>query len=46
MFKLRGVYAMMAIRGVVSCYPRGPFVPASSEETRKIERALGEQGVL
>jgi dihydrodipicolinate synthase/N-acetylneuraminate lyase len=40
------VYAMAAIRGIVKCYPRGPFVPASPEETRRIEQELVKLGVL
>jgi dihydrodipicolinate synthase/N-acetylneuraminate lyase len=40
------VYAMMAIREIVRCYPRGPFVPATAEETRRMEQELAKLGVL
>ncbi len=40
------VYAMLEIRGVVTAYPRSPFVPASGQEKRRIEKALDKLGVL
>lgn len=36
------IYAMLEIRGILSAYPRSPFVPATVEEKRKIEAALAE----
>ncbi len=40
------VYAMLEIRGIVTAYPRSPFLPASAEEKARIEKALSELGVL
>jgi dihydrodipicolinate synthase/N-acetylneuraminate lyase len=40
------VYAMLEIRGVVTAYPRSPFVPAGLQEKQRIEKALAELGVL
>ena len=40
------IYAMLEIRGIVNCYPRSPFIPASDEEKTVIRRRLGELGVL
>ena len=40
------VYAMLEIRGVVTAYPRSPFVPAGGQEKQRIEKALAELGVL
>lgn len=40
------VYAMLQIRGIVTAYPRSPFVPAGGQEKRRIEKALAELGVL
>lgn len=40
------VYAMMQIRGILSSYPRSPFIPASDEEIKNMESALGQLGVL
>lgn len=40
------IYAMLEIRGIVTCYPRKPFIPASHEEKKKIENALKEQGMI
>jgi dihydrodipicolinate synthase/N-acetylneuraminate lyase len=40
------VYAMLEIRGIVTAYPRSPFVPAGKEEKKDIQNALEELGVL
>ncbi len=40
------IYAMLEIRGIVTCYPRAPFVPASEEEKANIKQALLDLGVL
>lgn len=36
------VYAMLEIRGIVKCYPRSPFIPASEEEKANIKKRLIE----
>jgi dihydrodipicolinate synthase/N-acetylneuraminate lyase len=36
------IYAMLEIRGVVKCYPRAPFIPASDEEKSNIRKRLQE----
>ena len=36
------IYAMLEIRGIVKCYPRGPFIGASEEEKEAIKNALIE----
>ena len=40
------VYAMLEIRGVITAYPRSPFVPATAEEKKGMRKALDELGVL
>ena len=40
------IYAMLEIRGIVKCYPRAPFIPASEEEKANIKQALLDLGVL
>jgi len=40
------VYAMLEIRGVVSCYPRKPFTPATPEEKANIKAKLEEMHML
>jgi dihydrodipicolinate synthase/N-acetylneuraminate lyase len=40
------VYAMLEIRGIVTAYPRSPFVPATKQEKERIEQALSELAVL
>ena len=40
------IYAMLEIRGIVTCYPRKPFVPASEQEKENIRAALKEQGMI
>lgn len=34
------IYAMLEIRGVLKCYPRSPFIPASEEEKAHIRSRL------
>ena len=40
------IYAMLELRGIVKCYPRRPFVPATQEEKEKIKIRLKELGLL
>lgn len=40
------IYAMLEIRGIVKCYPRAPFIPASSEEKGQIRIRLQELGLI
>jgi dihydrodipicolinate synthase/N-acetylneuraminate lyase len=40
------VYAMVALRGIVSAYPRAPFIPATEEEFAALQAALEKIGVL
>lgn len=40
------VYAMLHIRGVISSYPRSPFVPASDGEIEKIRMELHKLGMV
>ena len=40
------VYAMLEARGIIKCYPRSPFIPASSEEKMAITEALRKKGLL
>lgn len=40
------IYAMLEIRGIVKCFPRAPFIPASEEEKKEIAQRLTALGVL
>ncbi len=40
------IYAMLEIRGIVKCYPRAPFIPATEEEKNSIKQALIDLGML
>lgn len=40
------IYAMLEIRGIVSCYPRAPFIPASEEEKAHIRNRLRQLGLI
>lgn len=40
------IYAMLEIRGIVSCYPRAPFIPATTEEKAHIRSRLQELGLI
>jgi dihydrodipicolinate synthase/N-acetylneuraminate lyase len=40
------VYAMLEIRGIISAFPRSPFVPAGEQEKLRIRQALTELEVL
>lgn len=40
------IYAMLEIRGIVSCYPRAPFIAATEEEKIKIRSRLQQLGLL
>lgn len=40
------IYAMLEIRGILTCYPRKPFVPATETEKENIRQALKEQGMV
>lgn len=39
------IYAMLEIRGIVKCYPRAPFLPATQDEKEAIRKALEDLGV-
>lgn len=40
------IYAMLEIRGVLKCYPRSPFIPATEEEKKQIKIRLEQLGLL
>ena len=40
------IYAMLDIRGIVTCYPRAPFIPATDEEKTLIRSRLNQLGLL
>ncbi len=40
------IYAMLEIRGIVSCYPRAPFIPATEEEKANIKARLQQLGLV
>jgi len=40
------IYAMLEIRGIITAYPRSPFVPATSEEKEAMKKRLLELGVV
>lgn len=40
------IYSMLEIRGIVTCYPRAPFIPASEEEKKTIRERLNEMNLL
>ena len=40
------IYAMLDIRGIVTCYPRAPFIPATDEEKAHIQSRLNQLGLL
>lgn len=40
------IYAMLDIRGIVTCYPRAPFIPATDEEKTHIRSRLNQLGLL
>ena len=40
------VYAILELRGILKCYPRSPFIPASSEEKMKIADSLKKLGLI
>ena len=40
------VYAMLKIRGIISSYPRSPFISASQDETEAIRNELEKLGML
>ena len=40
------IYAMLEIRGIVSCYPRAPFIPANDEEKANIKARLQQLGLV
>lgn len=39
------VYAMLEIRGILKCYPRSPFLPATEAEKQAIAQRLQELGL-
>lgn len=40
------IYAMLEIRGIVKCYPRAPFIPATDEEKKNIRTRLHNLGLV
>ena len=40
------VYAMLEIRGILKCYPRSPFIPASPAEKTAITESLKRMNLL
>ncbi|MFZ7133168.1 MAG: dihydrodipicolinate synthase family protein [Eubacteriales bacterium] len=40
------IYAMLEIRGIVTCYPRKPFIQATQQEKEAIRKELGELNML
>jgi dihydrodipicolinate synthase/N-acetylneuraminate lyase len=40
------IYAMLEIRGIITAYPRSPFVPATDEEKEAVKKRLLELGVV
>lgn len=40
------IYAMLEIRGILKCYPRAPFIPATEEEKAQIRGRLKELSLL
>lgn len=40
------IYAIAELRGIVTAYPRAPFIPATGKEKRAIAKALEEAGLL
>jgi dihydrodipicolinate synthase/N-acetylneuraminate lyase len=40
------IYAMLEVRGVLKCYPRAPFIPATEAEKRAIREELLKMGAL
>lgn len=40
------IYAMLELRGIVKCYPRGPFIPATDQEKAAIRQRLSRLGML
>ena len=36
------IYAMLEIRGIIKCYPRAPFIAATTQEKQKISARLKE----
>jgi dihydrodipicolinate synthase/N-acetylneuraminate lyase len=40
------IYAMLEVRGVLKCYPRAPFIPATAAEKQAIREELTRMGAL
>ncbi len=40
------IYAFLELRGVLKCYPRQPFNPATKEQKEKIKKELEKLGML
>lgn len=40
------IYAMLEIRGIVKCYPRSPFIPATEKEKENIRIHLKSLGLI
>jgi dihydrodipicolinate synthase/N-acetylneuraminate lyase len=40
------IYAMLEVRGILKCYPRAPFIPATEVEKKAIREELVKMSVL
>lgn len=40
------IYAMLEIRGIISCYPKKPFTKAGNDEMEKMKAKLTEMGMI
>jgi len=40
------IYAMLEIRGILKCFPRSPFIPATQAEKEQIKLRLQDLGLL
>jgi dihydrodipicolinate synthase/N-acetylneuraminate lyase len=40
------IYAMLEVRGILKCYPRAPFIPATDAEKKAIREELLKMGAL
>lgn len=40
------IYAMLEIRGILKCFPRSPFIPATQAEKEQIKLRLRDLGLL
>ena len=40
------IYAIAELRGIMTAYPRSPFIPAAKEEKENIAAGLKDLGIL